>query len=87
MSFFAMAFTGTMPLGNLLMGALAGRVGAPTALILGGTLCVVVVILFHTQIPKLRAAAAPTLARLDAAAAEPQVYQHTVEGRSQSGQP
>jgi MFS family permease len=74
MSFFAMAFTGTMPLGNLVMGALAGRLGAGSALILGGALCLIVVSLFYRQIPRLRAAAAPTLARLEEAAAEPAVY-------------
>lgn len=75
MSFFAMAFTGTMPLGNLMMGALAGKLGAASALMLGGSACLLVVLLFHRQIPRLRAAAAPTLARIEEAAAEPPVYQ------------
>jgi MFS family permease len=75
MSFFAMAFTGTMPLGNLMMGALAGRLGARTALMLGGGCCLVVVFAFYRRIPRLRAAAAPTLARLEEAAAEIPVYQ------------
>jgi MFS family permease len=79
MSFFAMAFTGTMPLGNLTMGVLAGRLGAATALTLGGASCLLIVFVFYRQIPRLRAAAAPALARLDVAAAEPQVYQ--VAGR------
>jgi predicted MFS family arabinose efflux permease len=77
MSFFAMAFTGTMPLGNLMMGALAGRFEAPTALTLGGASCLLVVFVFYRQIPRLRAAAAPTLAKLEEAAAEPAVYQRS----------
>jgi len=77
MSFFAMAFTGTMPLGNLMMGLLAGKLGAGTALMLGGGLCLMVVFVFYRQIPRLRAAAAPTLARLEEAAAEIPVYQPT----------
>jgi len=75
MSFFAMAFTGTMPLGNLAMGALAGHLGASTALVLGGGACMLVVAIFYRQIPRLRVAAAPTLSRLEQAAAEPAVYQ------------
>jgi len=75
MSFFAMAFTGTMPLGNLMMGVLAGRLNAATALTLGGALCLLVVFVFYRQIPRLRASAAPTLAKLEEAAAEPPIYQ------------
>jgi len=75
MSFFAMSFTGTMPLGSLMMGALASRIDAATALTLGGAACLIVVFIFYRQIPRLRAAAAPTLARLEEAAAEPPVYQ------------
>jgi MFS family permease len=80
MSFFAMAFTGTMPLGNLMMGGLAGRLGAATTLVLGGAACLLVVGVFYRQIPRLRAAAAPTLAKLEEAAAEPQVYPPGLRG-------
>jgi len=74
MSFFAMAFTGTMPFGNLMMGAMAGRLGAGVAIMCGGTACLLVVLIFYRQIPRLRAAAAPTLAKIEEAAAEPRVY-------------
>lgn len=80
MSFFAMAFTGTMPMGNLMMGSTAQKIGAPTALTIGGALCLTVVFIFHRQIPRLRAAAAPTLAKLEEAAAEPRVYQPSGPG-------
>lgn len=79
MSFFAMAFTGTMPFGNLMMGALADRLGANVALTVGGACCLLVVLVFYRHIPRLRAAAAPTLARLEEAAAEPAVYPTTNE--------
>jgi MFS family permease len=79
MSFFAMAFTGTMPLGNLMMGWLAGWLDATTALTLGGASCLLVVFIFYRHIPRLRAAAAPTLARLEEAAAEPPVYHSSDE--------
>lgn len=74
MSFFAMGFTGTMPFGNLLMGSLAGKIGAPNTLVIAGAACLLVMFLFVRQIPRLRAAAAPTLARLEAAAGEPVFY-------------
>jgi MFS family permease len=84
MSFFAMAFTGTMPLGNLMMGALAGRFGAAVALMLGGVACLLVVFAFYRRIPRLRSAAAPTLARLEEAAAEVPVYQPPGQGGERS---
>jgi hypothetical protein len=37
------------------------------------------VFIFYRQIPRLRAAAAPTLARLEEAAAEPPVYHSSDE--------
>ncbi|MEO6035139.1 MAG: MFS transporter [Verrucomicrobiota bacterium] len=64
MSIFTMAFTGTMPLGNLAIGAMAGKSGAPFALIFSGIFCVVVAILFYRRIPELRAAAAPLMQKL-----------------------
>jgi len=84
MSFFAMAFTGTMPFGNLLMGAVAGKFGATTALMAGGLSSLLVVFIFYRQIPRLRAAAAPTLAKLEEAAAEPAIYQATDGTTNQS---
>jgi MFS family permease len=65
MSIFTMAFTGTMPLGNLAIGAIAGKFGAPLALILSGIFCVIVAIMFYRKIPELRAAAAPMMKKLE----------------------
>jgi MFS family permease len=63
-SIFTMAFTGTTPLGNLMMGAIAGKIGAPTALAISGVVTAVVVLVFYLQLPKLRKDAAPVLEKL-----------------------
>ena len=39
MSFYVMAFMGLAPFGSLIYGALAGIIGAPFTLLIGGTLC------------------------------------------------
>jgi MFS family permease len=74
MSIFTMAFTGTMPLGNLILGTLAGRVGAAFTLAASGSVCLAIVFVFFRMIPKLRAAAAPVLARLDVSPMEPVLF-------------
>jgi len=65
MSFFVMAFTGTMPLGNLVTGFLAGVIGAPSAVAISGLVCLGAAYLFYRSLPQLRAAAAPVMARLN----------------------
>lgn len=65
MSIFTMAFTGTMPLGNLAIGAIAGKFGAPFALTLSGIFCMTVAIIFYRQLPELRAAAAPLMEKME----------------------
>lgn len=64
MSIFTMAYTGTMPVGNLTAGWIAGVAGPATALIASGIICIVVAVTFYRMLPALRAAAAPMLARL-----------------------
>ena len=64
MSIFTMAFTGTMPLGNLLVGWIAGFAGPGVALVGGGTICVVTALIFYRVLPSLREAAAPMMARI-----------------------
>lgn len=54
MSFYTMAFMGTAPIGSLLMGVLAARVGAPLAIGLGGAACVASAIYFGRRLPVLR---------------------------------
>jgi len=65
MSIFTMAFTGTMPLGNLLVGAVAGPMGAPITLAAAGLFCLLIAFSFYQQLPGLRLTAAPLLARLN----------------------
>jgi MFS family permease len=65
MSLFTMAFTGTVPVGNLLAGMVANVIGSSQTLIISGAICLVIVIVFYRQLPRLRAAAAPILDRLD----------------------
>jgi MFS family permease len=71
MSIFSMAFTGTMPVGNLLAGYIAGRMGAATTLAVSGGICMVIAMVFYRSIPRLRKAAAPVLAKLDTSEVEP----------------
>ncbi|MEP6663058.1 MAG: hypothetical protein ABJC04_05270 [Verrucomicrobiota bacterium] len=65
MSIFTMAVMGTMPLGNLVIGWFAGKFGASKALLVSGSFCVIVAIIFHRKIPSLRAAAAPLMEKLE----------------------
>jgi MFS family permease len=64
MSLYAMAMQGTMPLGALAAGALAGRIGAPLTVGLGGAACVVAAALFARALPALRTEVRPVYARL-----------------------
>ena len=59
MSFFAMAFLGTMPFGSLLGGSLAARIGAPATVMLGGSICTLGALLFARMLPRLREVARP----------------------------
>ena len=59
MSFYAMAFMGVAPFGSLLAGSLAGRIGAPQTLLIGGCGCVVGALLFARELPRLRAIIRP----------------------------
>jgi MFS family permease len=59
MSFYTMAFLGTAPLGSLIAGVLADRIGAPTTILLGGVACVLAGIWFAVRLPSLRALLRP----------------------------
>ena len=54
MSFYATAFVGMAPLGSLLAGSLASRIGAVHTVQLAGAMCVVGSLLFTRQLPALR---------------------------------
>ncbi|MCX6640218.1 MAG: MFS transporter, partial [bacterium] len=54
MSLYVMAFLGMTPFGSLLLGALAGRIGASYALLIGGGVCVLNGIYFARRLPAIR---------------------------------
>lgn len=54
MSLYTMSFLGMIPLGNLIGGALANRIGAANTLIIDGIACIIGSILFSKQLPDLR---------------------------------
>jgi len=62
MGFFAMAFMGTMPVGSLVGGELARRIGAPATVMLGGSLCILGGALFGRMLPRLRTIVRPIYA-------------------------
>ncbi len=64
MSFYAMAFFGTAPLGSLLAGAVADRFGAPAAILVGGIACLTGALGFMRALPALRKATRPIYMRL-----------------------
>jgi MFS family permease len=64
MSFYVMAFLGTAPLGSLLAGTLAERIGAPRTLEVSGVCCLAAALWFARELPKIRAAVRPIYVRL-----------------------
>jgi MFS family permease len=64
MSFYAMTFVGMAPLGSLLGGALASRIGTPATIAIGGVACIAGSVGFAAKLPSLRAVARPTYLRL-----------------------
>jgi MFS family permease len=54
MSLYVMAFTGMAPFGSLAGGSLAGRIGAPYTLIIGGALCILGSFMFSRKLPSIR---------------------------------
>jgi hypothetical protein len=64
MSLYTMAFTGTMPIGSLLIGWFAARAGASVAIGVGGGLSVCAALTFGRQLPVLRGIGRPINARM-----------------------
>lgn len=56
MSLYTMSFLGILPLGHLLGGFLANRIGAPNTLIIDGVVCLLASMLFSRKIPILKQA-------------------------------
>jgi MFS family permease len=64
MSLYATAFMGALPLGSLIGGTLASRIGAPATVALGGLGCLAGAAVFARSLPALRAQVRPVYARL-----------------------
>ena len=64
MSLYTMAFTGTAPMGSLLIGWLAARIDAPAAIGIGGGITVCAALLFGARLPVLRGIVRPIYARM-----------------------
>jgi MFS family permease len=54
MSLYSMALLGMTPLGSLLAGSLAGRIGAPNTIMISGVFCLLGSIAFAKEIPQMR---------------------------------
>jgi MFS family permease len=66
MSFYTMSFLGTAPFGSLLAGGLAGKIGTPQTLLLGGVCCILGAFLFTRQLSTLRETIGQAFTRKDA---------------------
>ncbi len=64
MSFYMMAFLGTVPFGSLIAGSLSSRIGAPHTLLVGGVCCLVGAALFARALPSIRVAVRPIYVRM-----------------------
>jgi len=65
MSFFLMAYFGTMPFGSLIAGSLSDRFGPQITLAFGGACCVAGAIWFATTLSSIEHQIAPTYVRVD----------------------
>ncbi len=68
MSFYTMMFMGMIPFGNLLAGFVAGAVGAPLTVILGGGVCILGALVFGARLPRRAEKVAPAAEEPGAAA-------------------
>jgi len=64
MSLYTMAYVGVAPIGSLLAGAAAQRIGAPLTIACGGVVCVFGAGLFARRIPRFRQLVRPIYQQL-----------------------
>ena len=64
MALYTMAFIGLSPVGALLGGWMADRIGAPATVAIGGSFCMTLALWFARQIPELREMVLPIYRRL-----------------------
>jgi MFS family permease len=57
MAVYSMVFMGMAPIGALLAGWAADRIGAPTTVLIGGIACIAAAAIFRWSLPRLRAEA------------------------------
>jgi MFS family permease len=62
MAFYTMAFLGTAPLGSLLAGVLADRIGESATIAVGGAACLLGSVWFASRLPRLRELVRPIYA-------------------------
>jgi MFS family permease len=61
---YVLALAGTMPLGSLLAGIVAHRIGAPITLMLGGAICILAAFFFYLKLPVIREQVQPVYRQL-----------------------
>ncbi len=73
MGLYAVFFLGTMPLGNLIAGALAAKIGVQRTLLLGAVVCIMGASLFAARLRRLVCMLRPVFSKIEAieAGAEP----------------
>jgi MFS family permease len=54
MSYYTMAFLGTAPIGSLIAGVVADRIGPARTILIGGFCCLATVVWYRLRLPKLR---------------------------------
>jgi MFS family permease len=64
MSFYMMAFLGTVPFGSLIAGWASSRIGAPHTLLIGGVCCLAGAAWFAMELPTIRVAVRPIYVRM-----------------------
>jgi MFS family permease len=71
MAVYSMMFMGMAPIGALLAGALAGRLGAPTTVMIGGAVCIAGSMAFGLRLPALRPEARQIIVALQMTGGDP----------------
>jgi MFS family permease len=71
MAVYSMMFMGMAPIGALLAGTLAQRIGAPETVALGGVVCILGALVFGLRLPALRAEAHEIVVALQMTGGDP----------------
>ncbi len=79
MSLFAVSLMGTMPLGSLIAGALAVKIGVQNTLLAGSALCITGGVLFALRLPRLTSMLRPIFSGLEAGPVVAESFTEIVE--------